>query len=70
MAADFTSDDPAERLRAVREAIAATLSSQEYATGSRRNRRPDLATLRQMEADLIREVEAQGGGFTLGTIAR
>lgn len=65
----YDSDSPADRLAAVRAAIAKVLNSQEYATGGgNKQRYADLKALREMEKDLQREVDRQSNGITLGAM--
>lgn len=66
----YASDDPATRLTAVREAIAKCLNGQEYEIQDRRLQRARLSDLRQLEKDLIAEVNASdaAGGFSLAQI--
>lgn len=61
MAGDYTSDDPVQRLAAVRAAIAATLQSQEYQIGSRRKQMSQLNQLYQLEQSLMAQVAAANG---------
>lgn len=63
--AEYTSDDPVQRLQAVRESISRCLNSQEYSIGNRRQRIAELRELRELEKDLINEIkESQGGGMS------
>ena len=64
----YDSDDPATRLAAVRSAIADVLKSQAYTVAGRSQQRAQLRDLREMEKELMQEVAAAGGGFSLGQI--
>lgn len=57
----YESDSPSDRLTAVRAAISAVLSGQEYQLGSRRLKRADLASLEKLELRLMREVDESSG---------
>lgn len=53
----------------VNTAISAVLVSQEYYTGSRRNRRADLRALRELKSDLINELSDLEGGASMASLA-
>jgi hypothetical protein len=59
----------ADRLTAVQSAISLCLSGQEYSLGGstgQRVVRPNLTALREMEKQLLIEVNQTPGGFVLG----
>lgn len=61
----YTSSSAQDRLDAVRVSIASVLSAQEYGIGGRRTRYAELKTLREMEVDLMAEVDGSSGtGFS------
>lgn len=60
MVADYTSGSAADRLEAVRAAIAKILNSQEYQVGNRRNRYAELKHLRDLERELEAEIASSG----------
>lgn len=66
----YASDDPATRLAAVRAAIDKVLNAQAYTVQDRELNRAKLSDLRQLEKDLIAEVNASdaAGGFSLAQI--
>jgi len=68
MPADYTSSDPADRLAAVREAIAACLTAQEYGISARRKQMARLDQLRALEKDLVLEVQATSSGDNMGVL--
>lgn len=68
--ADYESDDPAERLAAVRAAIKRVLTTQEYGSKNRRQRLPELRELRALEREMMAEIASSGGSFTLGQLDR
>lgn len=53
MAGDYTSNDPNVRLQAVREAIAACLTAQDYSIAGRQKRMAELQQLWAMEKELM-----------------
>lgn len=65
----YTSDDPSDRLAAVRAAIDRCLTSQEYGTGNRKQVAARLDFLRQLERDLIEEVANTTGGDSMASLA-
>lgn len=68
----YNSDSVTDRLSAVRAAIDRCLTSQEYGVNGRTQRMADLAALRAMERDLMRESQAassSGGGLSVGSFS-
>ena len=65
----YTSDSAADRLAAVREAIAACLTSQSYTVRGRSQQMAQLATLREMEKELADEVQAASDGGSMASLA-
>lgn len=65
----YASDSPADRLQAVREAIARCLTSQDYTIAGRRQVMAQLRDLRAMEKELQDEVNSNGGGGGMASVA-
>lgn len=66
MAGDYSSDDPVQRLAAVRTAIAGIMTgSQSYSIRSRSAEKARLQELYRMEQDLKREIAMTGGAIKL-----
>lgn len=70
IALTYNSDDPSERLSAVRAAIAKCLNAEAYTVGEQKVQRARLQELRAMERELMQEVTQQntngGSMMTLG----
>lgn len=66
----YNSDDPSERLSAVRAAIAKCLNAEAYTIGEQRVQRSQLKQLRDLERELMQEVNQRSTGsgsmMTLG----
>lgn len=58
-------DSPENRLVAVRAAINRCLTSQEYSIAGRRQVNAELRQLRELEKDLITEVNSASGGDSM-----
>jgi hypothetical protein len=69
----YTSDSASDRLAAVRSAISACLTSQQYTVRGRSQMMAQLRDLRELEKDLMQEVvdsNAGGGMASLAIVTR
>jgi hypothetical protein len=64
----YTSSSAQDRLDAVRTAIAACLTSQEYTSRGRRQRMAELKELRAMEVSLMQEVNAGNDSACMASV--
>jgi hypothetical protein len=65
----YTSSSAQDRLDAVRESIAACLVSQEYTQRGRKQRMAELKQLRDLEKDLMQEVNASSDAGCMASLA-
>lgn len=72
MTANYESDNPSDRLAAVRLAIKNCLSAQSYAVGkgNREHTMAELKQLRELEKDLMQEVADSGNGGSMCSLAQ
>jgi hypothetical protein len=62
------SGSASDRLNAVRQAIDACLSSQQYTVRGRSQQMAQLRDLRQLEKDLMEEVNQEAGGSSMASL--
>ena len=65
----YTSSSASDRLNAVRTAISNCLTSQGYTVRGRSQQMAQLATLRELEKDLMQEVQDEAGGGKMASLA-
>lgn len=65
----YTSDSATDRLAAVRAAMDRALTSQSYTTRARSQQMAQLSQLRELEKDLIQEVQDAAGGGGMASLA-
>lgn len=70
MTASYTSDDPVERLAAVRASINRCLQAQQFSQRGRLMMQAQLSSLREMEKDLMQEVADSANGANPVSLAR
>ncbi len=66
----YNSDSAADRLSAVRDAIARCLTSQAYTIRGRSQQTAQLRDLRAMELELMQEVQEQSAGGVMASLGR